>query len=64
MDEQTTEAITELLRQAEAGERWKLPRKSDPEVEVPEELSTDYGNGLSGLDICSAYQALNIQTLN
>ena len=31
----TAEAITELLRQAESGDRWRLPRKSDPEVEVP-----------------------------
>ena len=52
VDEQTTEAITELLRQAEAGERWKLPRKSDPlrrsrallfaEVEVPEDQMALY----------------------
>jgi peptidoglycan hydrolase-like protein with peptidoglycan-binding domain len=42
VDEQTTEAIKELLRQAEAGERWKLPRKSDPEVEVPEDQMALY----------------------
>ena len=33
VDDGTAEAITELLRQAESGERWKLPRKSDPEVQ-------------------------------
>jgi len=33
VDEQTTEAISSLLRQAESGERWKLERKSDPEVQ-------------------------------
>jgi hypothetical protein len=42
VDEQTTEAITELLRQAESGERWKLPRKSDSEVEVPEDQMALY----------------------
>jgi hypothetical protein len=42
VDEQTTEAISELLRQAESGERWKLPRKSDPEVEVPEDQMALY----------------------
>ena len=33
VDDGTAEAITELLRQAEAGERWKLPKKDDPEVQ-------------------------------
>ena len=42
VDDGTAEAITELLRQAEAGERWKLPRKSDPEVEVPEDQMALY----------------------
>jgi peptidoglycan hydrolase-like protein with peptidoglycan-binding domain len=42
VDEQTTEALTSLLRQAEAGERWKLPRKSDPEVEVPDDQMALY----------------------
>jgi len=42
VDEQTTEAISELLRQAESGERWKLERKSDPEVEVPEDQMALY----------------------
>jgi hypothetical protein len=42
VDEQTTEALTSLLRQAEAGERWKLERKSDPEVEVPEDQMALY----------------------
>ena len=42
VDEQTTEALTSLLRQAESGERWKLPRKSDPEVEVPEDQMALY----------------------
>ena len=42
VDDGTAEAITELLRQAESGERWKLPRKSDPEVEVPEDQMALY----------------------
>jgi len=42
VDEETTSAITDLLRQAESGKRWKLPRKSDPEVEVPEDQSALY----------------------
>jgi len=42
VDEQTTEALSELLRQAEAGERWKLPKKDDPEVEVPEDQMALY----------------------
>ena len=42
VDEQTTEALTSLLRQAEAGERWKLPKKDDPEVEVPEDQMALY----------------------
>jgi len=33
VDDGTAEAITELLRQAESGERWKLPKKDDPEVQ-------------------------------
>ena len=37
VDDKTAKAITRLLRKAEAGERWKLPRKSDPEVEVPKD---------------------------
>jgi len=42
VDDGTAEAITELLRQAEAGERWKLPKKDDPEVEVPEDQMALY----------------------
>ena len=42
VDNQTAEAITELLRRAESGERWKLPKKDDPEVEVPEDQSALY----------------------
>lgn len=39
LDNYTAEAIRELLRLAE---RWKLPRKSDPEVEVPEDQTILY----------------------
>jgi len=42
VDEEAAEAIKELLRQAEAGERWKLPRKDDHEVEAPEDQSALY----------------------
>ncbi len=54
VDDGTAEAITELLRQAEAGyarairtsanarARWKLPKKDDPEVEVPEDQMVLY----------------------
>ena len=42
VDEQTTEALSELLRQAFSGERWKLPRKGDAELEVPEDQMALY----------------------
>jgi len=42
VDDQTAEAIKELLRQAESGERWKLPRRTNPNVEVPEDQSALY----------------------
>ena len=42
VDNRTAEAIKELLRQAFSGERWKLPNKSDPEVEVPEDQMALY----------------------
>jgi len=42
VDDQTAGAIKDLLFSAEAGERWKLPRKDDPAVEVPEDQSALY----------------------
>ena len=52
VDNRTAEAIKELLRQAESnelrlalyasGERWKLPRRDDPDVEVPDDQMALY----------------------